>query len=42
MGKVRDWLGGLGGFKGGLRCKGWFNCVIIYVITKYNYRSNYK
>ncbi len=29
MGKVRDRFGGMGRFKGGLRCKGWVNSVII-------------
>ncbi len=37
-GKVR---GGMGRFKGGLRCKGWVNSVIINVITEMNYRCNY-
>ncbi len=32
-GKVRDRFGGMGRFKGGLRCKGWVNTVIINVIT---------
>ncbi len=32
-GKVRDRFGGMGGFKGGLGCKGWVNSVIINVIT---------
>ncbi len=36
-GKVRDRLGGMGRFKGGLRCKG----VIINVITEIHYRCNY-
>ncbi len=32
-GKVRDMFGGMGRFKGGLRCEGWVNSVIINVIT---------
>ncbi len=36
-GKVRDRFGGMGRFKGGLRCKGWLNSVI----TEINYRYNY-
>ncbi len=28
MGKVGDRFGGMGRFKGGLRCKGWVNSVI--------------
>ncbi len=33
-GNVRDRFGGMGRFKGGLRCKGWVNSVIIInVIT---------
>ncbi len=39
-GKVRDRFGGMGRFKGGLRCKGWVNSVIINVITEINYRCN--
>ncbi len=35
-GEVRDRFGGLGRFKGGLRCKGLVNSVIIC-----NYRCNY-
>ncbi len=31
----------MGRFKGGLRCKGWINSVIINVITEVNYRCNY-
>ncbi len=31
----------MGRFKGGLRCKGWANSVIVNVITKMNYRCNY-
>ncbi len=31
----------MGKFKGGLRCKGWVNGVIINVITEINYRCNY-
>ncbi len=31
----------MGRYKGGLRCKGWVNNVIIIVITKINYRCNY-
>ncbi len=30
---VRDRFGGMGRFKGGLKCKGWVNSVIINVIT---------
>ncbi len=41
MGKVRNRFGGMGRFKGGLRCKGWVNSVIINVITEINYRCNY-
>ncbi len=41
MGKVRDMFGGMGRFKGGLRCEGWVNSVIINVITEMNYRCNY-
>jgi len=40
MGKVSDRFGGLR-FKGGLRCNGWINSVIINVITEINYRCNY-
>ncbi len=41
-GNVRDRFGGMGRFKGGLRCKGWVNSVIIInVITEINYRCNY-
>ncbi len=36
--KVRDRFGGMGRFKGALRCKGWVNSVIINVITEMNYR----
>ncbi len=36
MGKVRGRFGGMGSFKGGLRCKGWVNSVIINVITEIN------
>ncbi len=36
MGKVRDKFGGMGRFKGGLRCKGWVNSIIINVITEMN------
>ncbi len=32
-GKVSDRFGSMGRFKGGLRCKGWVNDVIINVIT---------
>ncbi len=35
-GKVRGRFGGMGRFKGGLRCKGWVNNVIII-----NYRCTY-
>ncbi len=38
---VRDWLGGMGRFKGGLRCKGWVNSVITNVITEINYRCKH-
>ncbi len=31
--KVRDRFGGMGRFKGAIRCKGWVNSVIINVIT---------
>ncbi len=41
MDKVRDRFGGMGWFKGGLRCKGWVNSLIINVITEMNYRCNY-
>ncbi len=41
MGKVRDRFGGMGRFKGGLRCMGWINSVIINVITEINYRCVY-
>ncbi len=40
-GKVRDMFGGMGRFKGGLRCKGWVNSVIINVISEINYICNY-
>ncbi len=33
LGKIRDRFGGMGRFKGGLRCKGWVNSVIIDVTT---------
>ncbi len=36
--KVRDRFGGMGRFKGGLRCKGWVNSVTINVITEMSYR----
>ncbi len=32
-GKVWDRFGGMGMFKGGLRCKGWVISVIVNVIT---------
>ncbi len=35
--KVRDRFGGMGWFKGGLRCKGWVSIVIINVVTEINY-----
>ncbi len=38
MFKVSDMFGDMGWFKGGLRCKGWINSVIINVITEINYR----
>ncbi len=41
MGKVRDRFGSMGRFKGGFRCKGWVNSVIINVITEMIYRCNY-
>ncbi len=41
MGKVRDRFGGMGRFKGGLRCNEWVNSVIINVITEINYKCNY-
>ncbi len=31
----------MGKFKGGLRCKGWVNKVIMNVITEINYICNY-
>ncbi len=37
---VRDGFGGLGRFKGRLRCKGWVNSVI-NVISENYYRCNY-
>ncbi len=40
-GKVRGRFGGMGRFKGGLRCKGWVNNVIRIVITEINYRCTY-
>ncbi len=40
-GEVRGRFGGMGRFKGGLRCKRWVNSVIINVITEMNYRCNY-
>ena len=40
-GKVRERVGGMGKFKGGLRCKVWVNSVIINVITEIKYRCNY-
>ncbi len=33
MSEVRDRVGGMVRFKGGLRCKGWVNSVIMIVIT---------
>jgi len=33
LGKVRDCCGGMGRFKGRLKCKGWVSCVITDVIT---------
>ncbi len=36
MGKVRDRFGGMGRFKGGLRCKGWVNSIIMNVIIENN------
>ncbi len=42
-GEVTGRFGGMGWFKGGLRCKGWVNSVIIIVnvITGINYRCNH-
>ncbi len=40
-GKVWDRFGGMGRFKGGLKCRGWVNRVIINVITEMNNRCNY-
>ncbi len=40
-GKVRHRFGGMGGFKGGLRCKEWVNSVIINVIAEMNCKCNY-
>ncbi len=40
-GKVRDRFGGMGRFKGGLRCKGWVNSVTTNVITEINYICTY-
>ncbi len=40
MCQVRDRFGGMGRFKGGLRCKGWVNSVIINIIAEINYRCN--
>ncbi len=37
MGEVRDRFGGMGRFKGGLRCKGWANRVITNVIIEIKY-----
>ncbi len=31
----------MGRFKGGLKCKGWVNSVIINVITEINYSCDY-
>ncbi len=39
--KVRGRFGGMGRFKGGLRCKRCVNSVIINVITEINYICNY-
>ncbi len=36
MGKFRNRFGGMGRFKGGLRCKRWVNSVIINVTTEMN------
>ncbi len=36
MGYGRDRFGGMGRFKGRLRCKGWDNSVIINVIIEMN------
>ncbi len=35
------YIGGMGRFKGGLKCKEWVNSVIINVITEINYKCNY-
>ncbi len=40
MGKIRDRFGGMGRFKGRLRCTGLVNSVIKHVITEINYRCN--
>ncbi len=42
-GEVTGRFGGMGRFKGRLRCKGWVNSVIIIinVITGINYRCNH-
>ncbi len=40
-GNVRDMFSCMGRFKGGLRCKGWVNSVIIHLITEINCRCNY-
>ncbi len=42
MDKVRDRFSATGRFKGGLRCKGWVNSVIINVIALLIYRCSYK
>ncbi len=36
-GEVRGRFVGMGRFKGGLRCKGWVNSVIINIITEINF-----
>jgi len=40
LGKVRDRCGGMGRFKGRLRCEGRVNFVITNVITLINYGCN--
>jgi len=40
-GKVRVRCGGMGGFKGGLRCKGRVNSLITNVIAYFNNSCNY-
>ncbi len=40
-GKVRDSFGGMGRFKGRLRCKRWVNRIILKLITENTYRCDY-